>query len=173
MDKLTGWKEQMAQLEASLRPIGTRPVEITDLKRRVENPPPFDPAGEAGVKAQAEQLLVDLIHEYPISDPETREHIRKLFDTHRNFSWAATLPDEPTTETAFRSHLILFSIKDQEQDPRDAILLLRYLCEKAKSAGINIGPILEEVADLSSDLKKYGGASTRSLLLGSIPKPIG
>jgi len=173
MDKLTGWKEQMARLDAALRPIGTRPVEITDLKRRVENRPLFDPAGEAGVKAQAEQLLVELIHEYPISDPETREHIRKLFDSHRYFSWAATLPYEPATETAFRSHLILFSIKDQEQDSRDAILRLQYLCEKAKSAGIKIGPILEEVAELSSDLKKFGWSSTRSLLQGSIPKPNG
>lgn len=131
------------------------------------------PLDEAGVRAQAEQFLFELIEYYPIADDGIRQSIRKLFEDHQSFSWAATLSYQPVTDKSFRDHLILFSIKDHEQDTRDAIVLLYELCEKARSAGVNIGPTLQEVAELSSDVNKYGMGSTRSLLLDSIPKSQG
>ena len=167
MDKLSTWKEQIARLDAALGPITNRPVKFFELlfKPRCR----AHPLDEAGVKAQAEQVLSELIEYYPTGDDAMRQAIRKLFEEHRSFSWAATLPYQPVTDESFRAHLILFSIKDHEQDTRDAIVLLHSLCEKAKSAGVEIGPILNEIAELSSDVNKYGMGSTRSLLLKAIP----
>ena len=168
MDKLSTWKEQIARLDAAVRPIANRPVNffalLFNLRRRAH------PLDKAGVRAQAEQFLSELIEYYPTTDDSTRQVIRKLFEDHPSFTWAATLPNQPVTDESFRAHLILFSIKDHEQDTRDAILLLHELCERARSAGVKIGPILNEIAELSSDVNKYGMGSTRSLLLDSIPK---
>jgi len=116
------------------------------------------------VRAQAERFLAELIETYPTADDAMRQAIRKLFEDHRSFTWAATLPYQPVTDESFRAHLILFSIKDHEQDTRDALVLLHELCEKATSAGVNTGSILNEIAELSSDVNKYGMGSTRSLL---------
>jgi hypothetical protein len=91
---------------------------------------------------------------------------------NRSFSWAAALPYRPITDESFRAHLILFSIKDQGRDTRDAILALQAICATATSAGVKIGPILKEIAELSSDVNKYRMGSTRSLLLRAIPTSI-
>ena len=123
------------------------------------------------MRAQAERFLAELIETYPTADDAMRQAIRKLFEDHRSFTWAATLPYQPVTDESFRAHLILFSIKDHEQDTRDALVLLYEVCEKAEAAGVKIGPILNEIAELSSDVNKYGMGSTRSLLLNSISKP--
>jgi len=167
MDKLSTWKEQIARLDAALRPIAQRPVGYFELlfkpRRRAH------PLDAAGVRVQAEQFLSELIEYYSTADADMRQAIRKLFEDHRSFSWAATFPFQPVTDESFRDHLILFSIKDHEQDTRDAIVLLHSLCEKARSAGVEIGPILNEIAELSSDVNKYGMGSTRSLLLKAIP----
>lgn len=169
MDKLPAWKEQIAKLDAALSPIANRPIKFVELlfkpRRRTH------PLNAAGVMTEAEEFLSELIEYYPTSDDEIRQSIRKLFEDHQSFSWAATLPYQPITDKTFRDHLILFSIKDHEQDTRDALILLDSLCEKARSAGVNTGPILKEIAELSSAVNKYGMGSTRSLLLDSIPKP--
>jgi hypothetical protein len=167
MDKLPTWKEQIARHPAALRPLANRPVGFFELlfkpRRRAH------PLDEAGVKTQAEQFLSELIEVYPAGDADMRRSIRKLFEDHRSFAWAAVLPFEPVTAENFRAHLILFSIKDQEQDTRDAIVLLHELCEKAGSAGVKTEPLLAEIAEISSDVNKFGMGSTRSLLLKAVP----
>jgi hypothetical protein len=168
MDKLSTWKEQIARLDAALHPIAQRPINFFALLFRPRRP--VYPLDKAGVRTQAERFLSEIIEYYPTADADMRQAIRKLFEEHRSFSWAATLPSQPVTDESFRAHLILFSIKDHEQDTRDAIVLLHELCEKARLAGVKIGPILKEIAELSSDVNKYGMGSTRSLLLDSIPK---
>ena len=125
------------------------------------------------MRAQAERFLAELIETYPTADDAMRQAIRKLFEDHRSFTWAATLPYQPVTDESFRAHLILFSIKDHEQDTRDALVLLHELCEKATSAGVNTGSILNEIAELSSEVNKYGMGSTRSLLRNAVPNPPG
>ena len=167
MDKISTWKEQIARLDAALRPIANRPIGFFGFlfrpRRRTH------PLDEAGVRPQADKFISELIEYYPTADDAMRQSIRKLFEDHRGFAWAATLPYQPVTDESFRAHLILFSIKDHEQDTRDAIVLLHELCEKAKSAGVKTGPVLQEIAELSSDVNKYGMGSTRSLLLKAIP----
>ncbi|HEU0294929.1 MAG TPA: hypothetical protein VFR47_19460 [Anaerolineales bacterium] len=171
MDKLSIWKEQIARLDAALRPVANRPVGCFGLlfkPRRWTHP-----LDVAGVRAQAEGFLSEVIEYYPTADADMRQAIRKLFEDHPSFTWAATLPYQPVTDEHFRAHLILFSIKDHEQDTRDAIVLLYEICEKAEAADIKIGPILKEIAELSSDVNKYGMGSTRSLLLNAVPKSPG
>jgi hypothetical protein len=166
MDKLSTWKEQIARLDAALRSIAQRPVGCFGLlfkPRRWTHP-----LDKAGVRTQAEQFLSEVIEYYRTADADTRQAIRKLFEDHRSFTWAATLPYQPVTDESFRAHLILFSIKDHEQDTRDALVLLYEICEKATAAGVRTGPILEEIAEISSDVNKFGMGSTRSLLRDAV-----
>jgi len=156
---------RMMDLEQRLRPIADRPVDITkpgwDL-RLMQSPHPLD---RAGVRLEAELLLQQLIKVYRACGEDEREAVRKLFAEYRAFAWAASLPCEPTTEENFRQHLLLFSITDQGRDSRDAILLLQDLCRRARAAGVNMAPVLKDVAVLSSDQNKYGMGSTRDMLL--------
>jgi hypothetical protein len=165
MDRLTDWKDRMAALDTALRPIANRPLDITDpdwVAKVRTWPKPLD---EAGVRQETEDLLSEVIEFYPTGNDETRQALRKLFEENRSFSWASSLSYRPITDESFRAHLILFSIKDQGRDTRDAILLLQHLCKTAVSAGVKIKPILQEVSEISSDMDKYKMGSTRSLLL--------
>src|SRR5690349_1675016 len=156
---------RMMDLEQRLRPIADRPVDITKPGwglRLTQSPNPLD---EAGMRPETESFLQELFNVYRASGEDEREAVRKLFEQYRAFAWAASLPFEPTTEENFRQHLLLFSIKDQGRDSRDAILLLQDLCQRAKAAGVNTAPVLKDVATLSSDKNKFGIGSTNGLLL--------
>lgn len=164
MDKLPDWEESLSILDACLRPIAQRPVDISDpewFTKLSGGPHPLD---EAGVRPEAESLLMEVIESYLNRDDATRQAIRELFAKNRSFSWAANLTFPPMTPGDFRSHLILLSIKDQGLDPRDTILWLQDLCERAVSAGVDTEQVLREVALLSSHEDNYGMGSTRSLL---------
>ena len=169
MDRLSEWKKRIDVLDAALHPIANRPVVIAVLKRLIQSRNFPHALDEAGVRMDTEKLLSEVIDFYSDCDDKGRQSIRKLFEDHGSFLWAATLSQPPITVESFRDHLILFSIKDQERDTRDAILDLHSLCEAAASAGVKTGPILQEIAEISSDVNKYGMGSTRSLLLNAIP----
>jgi hypothetical protein len=173
--KVASWKEQMARLDAALRPIVSRRATLGSTLGNVLSfiwPAASDPLEEAQVNAEAELLTSELIEYYATGDGEMRLAIRHLFDEHPSFSWAATLPCQPVTDESFRAHLILFSMKDQERDTRDAIVTLQAICQKARSAGVMTDPIMAEIAELSSDMDKYGMGSTRNLLRRAIPKSV-
>ena len=162
MKDLSEYEIQVLEIDESIRPIATRPVDTNDpnwmtlLRQR-------EPLDEAGVRSNTETLLGTLVNEYQESDADTRKAIRGLFVNYKYFAWAATLPILPTTEEGFRTHMILFSMRDQGYDSRDAILTLQEFCERARAASVSIGPILRKVAELSSDENKYGMGSTRHL----------
>jgi len=107
VDKLAEWKEWIALLDAMIKPIANRPIDITDPNwvGKLKSIP--DPLEEAGVKAETENLLSELIPYYPICDDETRRALRKLFAGNHSFSWAARLAYKPITDESFRAHLIL------------------------------------------------------------------
>ncbi len=156
---------RIIDLEDRLRPIADRPVNITEpgwARRLTQAPHPLD---EAGVRSMVEALLDELFSAYQTADQEGRQALRNLFVEYRAFAWTATLPSPPTTEESFRRHLVLFSLKDQERDSRDTLLWLHDLCRQAIDAGVNIGPILREVAALSSSHNRYGMGSTQAMLL--------
>ena len=169
--EVASWKEQVARLDAALRPVVNRRATFGNLLSLIWHGA-SNPLEEVQVNAQAEQLISELIEYYATGDADMREAIRQLFDEYRSFSWAATLPYQPVTDKSFRAHLILFSMKDQERDTRDAIVTLHAICGKARSAGIRTDPIIAEIAELSSDMDKYGMGSTRTLLRRAIPHSV-
>lgn len=163
-ESLNELEAAIQSLDARLQPIANRPIGITVLAW-VKRLGSIDPLVEAGIRRdEAQGLLLKIIDNYQQATSEERQQIRDLFGRYRAFAWATQLPHRPTTEATFRQHLLLFSIDDQGKDSRDAILLLHDLCDEAVRAGVNIKPILGEVAMLSSDVDKYGMGSTRKLL---------
>jgi hypothetical protein len=159
-------EERVALVDAAVRPIAEQPVDVTDpdwVKKMGQRPAPLD---EAGVRAEAESLLEALITVYAQGDEALRVSVRGLFSRYTSFRWAAHLPVEPTPE-GFRQRLLHMSAVDQGSDMRDELLSLRDLCADARTAGIDLGPILREVAELSSREDKYGMGSMRDILRGA------
>jgi len=153
-------------LEERLRPIARRPVDTTQpdwLERLRANKHPLD---EAGVREQTQMLLGSLISIYAQGGDETRSAIRRMFVDYDSFAWAAALSAPWTTAAGFREHLILFSMKDQEKDCRDALLLLQSYVRDAAAAGVNTEETLREVAAMSSRIDRYGMGSTYDMLGG-------
>jgi hypothetical protein len=164
MKDLTELELQVMEIDERLRPIATRPVAFSDLKAITLLAEAQSPLDEAGVRFETDALLKALAAEYQSSDEETRKAIRRLFTCYQNFAWAASFRVSPSTKIGFRQDLIRFSMLDQGKDSRDALLALRALCEQAQAAGIDLKPILREVAELSSDENKYGMGSTKRML---------
>jgi hypothetical protein len=158
-------------VDAALRQCAKRTPDLTDpnwFEKMQAAPHPLD---ESGTRAAAEALLAELVDRYPVMAEASRADIRKLFADHTSFAWATGLPYPPTTEASFRAHLILFAIDDQGRDARDAVISLQVLLEKATAVGVRTGPILRQVADLASEVNKYGMGSTRSMLLARAQPP--
>ena len=165
MPSIDDFKLRIAELDRCLRPIANRPVDITKPGWGINLTQRAHPLDEAGVRYEADLLLGELITFYRVNSDESRVAIRKLFTENRAWMWAAGLSFDPTTEENFRQHLLLFSIKDQGRDSRDAILWLQDICRTARSTGLNTSAALKEVAALSSNENKYGMGSTQKMLL--------
>ena len=56
------------------------------------------------------------------------------------------------------------AVVDQGDDTRDMMVDLDHLCGQARDAGVDMRPLLLTVAELSSDMDKYGMGSTRAIL---------
>ncbi|WP_329267137.1 hypothetical protein [Streptomyces sp. NBC_01451] len=159
-------EERVALVDEAVRPIAERPVDISDpdwVTGMRQGPAPMD---EAGVRAEAESVLRALIAVYAQGDEALRASVRGLFSRYTSFRWATHLPVEPTPE-GFRQRLLHMSAVDQGSDTRDELLSLRDLCADARTAGIDLGPILREVAELSSREDKYGMGSMHDILRGA------
>ena len=165
MSRIENFALRIRDIEQRVRPIADRPMDITKPgwgAQLMHAPHPLD---EAGIRSEAETLLDEVIGFYDSCGEQDREAIRALFVEYRAFTWAASLPFAPADEKKLRQHLLLFSIRDQGRDSRDALLLLQELCRDAGKAGVNRGPVLREIAELSSDRNKYGMGSTKDMLL--------
>jgi hypothetical protein len=155
--------DEMARIDALLRPIATRRVDTSDpdYETKLRESRPLE---EAGVKAEAEAVLRAVIALYAEGDDAVRAAVRALFNRYTSFRWAVHVPHEPTPES-FRFALLHFSARDQGPDARDELLGLRDLCAEAEQAGIDIAPMVAQIALLSSDVNRYGMGSTREFLL--------
>jgi len=160
---------RIMDLEQRLAPIANRPVDITRPGWTEELQQSRHPFDRAGIRAEAESLLEELIRRYRNGTDADRQAIRKLFVEYKALAWAASLPFAPTNEVHARQHLLLFSMKDQGQDSRDALLSLQDLCRTAQQAGVDLAPLLVEVAQLSSDENRFGMGSTRQMLWRACP----
>ena len=163
MTELADIAEEVAVLDAILDPIANRPADINDPDW-MERYASADLLAEAGIKPEVHSTLRALITHYAEGDEPARQTVRAIFERYQAFRWAAHIPLDPTP-AGFRFGLLHFSAIDQGPDPRDAILGLQDLVADARDAGVDIKPILIEVAGRSSDLDRYGMGSTRQFLL--------
>ncbi|MER6420933.1 hypothetical protein [Streptomyces sp. NPDC001137] len=164
MGELAELEEWIAVIDACIEPIASRPVDLTDpdwMRKVQEGPRPLD---EAGIRAEAEGALRDVLSLYEEGGDDVRAALRALLERCHSFCWATTLPFESTPQ-GFRQRLLEMSVEDQGRDARDMMVALNDLCGQAHSAHIDIRPLLLNVAALSSDVDKYGMGSTRSILL--------
>jgi hypothetical protein len=152
-------EETVALLDLCLEPIAKRPVDLSD-PAWAEKLRATEPLDEAGVRAETEEALRALLDRYEHGDDETRAAVRAVFDRHSSFCWAAHLP-----EADFRTRLLHLSARDHGRDTRDEILTLNAIHAEARAAGVDIGPLVREVAELSSTVDKYGMGSMRELML--------
>jgi hypothetical protein len=159
----------IAKLDEQLKPVARRSFDFNDpdFKAKLFKTP--DPLDETKLRAQMETLITEITGYYADCEPEDRQSIRAIFEKYDSVAWAATFLYTTLTAKGIRRQLLLFSILDQGKDTRDAILWLRDISAQAKSAGIQVKPILEEVAGISSEINKYGMGSTRHLLLNACP----
>lgn len=156
-------EDEIARIDALLEPIATQRVDTSDpeYETRLRQSRPLV---EAGVKTEAEAALRAVIALYAEGGETVRAAVRALFNRYTSFRWAVHVPHEPTPES-FRFRLLHFSALDQGPDARDELLGLRDLCAEAEEAGIDIAPMLAQIARLSSDVNRYGMGSTREFLL--------
>lgn len=167
MKNISELERIVAKFVEQLKPVATRSFDFNDpewITKLYKTPDPLD---ETGTRSEMETLLIEVTNHYANCDSETRRVIRSIFQKYDSVAWVATFSKTPTTSEGIRRQLLLFSILDQGKDTRDAILWLQDISTRAKSAGIQIKPILEEVAGFSSEMNKYGMGSTKSLLLNA------
>ncbi|MEU1514240.1 hypothetical protein ABZ490_19130 [Streptomyces sp. NPDC005811] len=158
--------DRVVRIDARLRPIAERPVDTTAPDwhiRTRERPRPLD---EAGVRGEAEAALRALLARYEHGDDEDRAAVRALLDRCSSFRWATHLPYGRTPD-GFRQQLLHLSARNHDGDTRDELLTLHDLSAEAREAGVDIRPLLLEVAELSSAEDKYGMGSIRRMLLGA------
>jgi hypothetical protein len=166
----------IAELDAAVRPIAksgfnlSKPDWLARLRdhsaRQRAHEPTWRPAlDRAGIRGEADALISEIIDRYSAASDDERVTIRAIFRKYDCFRWAASLPHGPMTADLFRRTLVLFSIKDQEADWRDAIVWLDGLCAATGRAGIARSELLRAAAALSSDVPPFGsGRSTRAML---------
>ena len=152
----------MSRLDAIYRPVATAPLPdaVADVGAHIEAQ-----LAALGVGDQASAVLRAALEAYAAGGDDVRAAIRRMFDRCPSFRWAAHLPREWDTAAGLRDRLIHMSARDQGADTRDEILELQALCDRALRAGIDPGPVLDEVAAISSDVDRYGMGSMRDVLL--------
>lgn len=150
-------------LDLRLQPIAKRSVDMLE-PNWIVNHTISRALDEAGIRDETQTLLLKFIALYDRAPENIRDQIRARFETFSAFAWAASLAAPPLTRAAARKHLLHFSIVDSGPDSRDAILQLQYICHCAVTAGVDMAPLLAEIAELSSDKDKHGMGSTRNLL---------
>ena len=85
------WRQEIGRLEAAPRPIANRPVNLSD-PNWLTNLGLSNPLDEAGVRHEAEILLVEILEYYAAATDAERIAIRKLYEEHPSFAWAAGPP---------------------------------------------------------------------------------
>jgi hypothetical protein len=164
------WSEELARLNEAIRPIANRPVDLNDLDNLFNTPRPMD---EAGMRMEAQALLLKVLKAFEIATDEERREIRILVNEYNSFFWAAYPPASETAAESLRLRLMHFALIDQYPDPRDAVLHLQELCEHPGVSVDTLASLRREVAAMASDEDRYGFGSTQSMLLREYPSGYG
>lgn len=96
--------------------------------------------------------------------------VRDVFRRNPSFRWGAGLDATWSSAADFRRHLLLISAHDQADDARDELVALWKLCAEGRRRGIDIDPIVHEVAALSTDVHHQGMGTTRHLIERGLEK---
>jgi hypothetical protein len=153
-------------LDGLVRPIATRPVDISDPAWVDTATAHINPLDEAGVRDEASSLVSQIVDTYPRVTADERARIRGLFAAHRSLGWAAGfLRPFSADASTLRPQLLLFSILDQGSDSRDALVWLRGFCAQEWADRAALPSALREIAALSSAVDLYGMGSTQAMLL--------
>ena len=163
--RLPAWREAAERLDAALQPIASRPIALSELSSLAERYRELNPLEQAGVREAATVLMQEILDAYPRACCGDRLEMRALFHKHRALGWAAgfVLPRASDVGT-LRQQLLLFSLLDQSNDSRDALLWLRSLCGQPGVDCATLPDLLREVAALSSAIDRYHMGSTASML---------
>jgi hypothetical protein len=168
--KLVAVRVDAAVIDELLRDIAQRPVDVSDpnwMAKLRQAPPPVE---EAGVAAEAAATLEVLLDAYETGDAPTREEVRDIFRAYPSFRWAAHLPGQWQSAAEFRRRLVHVSARDQGADPRDELMTIWELCNRARERGIDVEPVLRQVAALSSDVDLYGFGSMQLLIMRGVER---
>jgi hypothetical protein len=159
------WRTELARFESALQPIANRPVDISDPNWDAGAAGEPDAVDQAGVRKDAEALLLELLTQYDAASDAEREALRAMYAEFPSFAWAVGAPLATTARAKFRLSLLHFSLLDQWTDARDAVLWLDDVCRNANLPDHELKAIRSEVARISSNKDKYGFGSTSAMLL--------
>lgn len=172
-DRLHELETAIKTLDVELRPFvkllvnRKQPGWLEGSRSRLRDDRPA--VDRADIRPAAERALAEAVERYRSGSEAEREKIRALFRACDSYAWAVPLPRGPLTEALFRTHIAVFSMRDQGEDWRAAMLWLDDLCAAAQKAGIAVADALTEMAALSSDAVSFAqarmGRSTRGMLL--------
>lgn len=155
VDRLDRLAATIKTLEDKLQPFVALSVGRTQtgwLERSRSQAANSDAAVDrADCRVEAEAALAAALDLYMSGTDGERAALRALFRACDGFAWAAPLPDGPMTLARVRTQLLVYSIRDQGRDWREAMLWLDDLCAAAHRAGLAVVGILTEVAALSND----------------------
>ncbi|NEB03061.1 hypothetical protein [Streptomyces sp. SID13726] len=155
---------EVERVDELLRSVSLREVDMRDPDWMAKVSAAPHPLDEAHVRAEAETGLRALLACYDQGDEPTRAAVRALLNRCSDFSAVTGLPSRPVSGDSLRRELLHLSARDHGKDTRDEMVLLNDLCAQARDAGVDIRPLLLEVAALSSDEDKYGMGSVRDIL---------
>jgi hypothetical protein len=175
IDHLDEYDAQLSQLDASLKRLSNGLYyKLKRLGNRVRFKPSlqvYASLDELGKRAEAMRLMTAVAELYA-SAPESRDHIRGIFERYGYVRAVLWPSQEPTTPEHFRLWLLVISMRDAGDDPRDMAYCVSKACKVAISADVDVGPILESVAAISNDRREYRfgssvvfGASMRDVML--------
>jgi hypothetical protein len=162
---LAAVRDDVAVMDVLLSDIANRPVDLSERDWLMKLSSRVPPVEEAGVAAEAAAALAVLLDAYEHGDEPTRSDVRQVFREHSSFSWAVGLPRQWQSAAEFRRRLMLISARDQVSDPRDELVEIWALCDRAREHGIDLEPIVREVASISADVDHHGMGSTRFLIM--------
>jgi hypothetical protein len=158
-------RADVAVIDELLREILHRPVDISDPDWMAKLRRAPRPVVEAGVEPEAGAALEVLLDAYENGDASEREEVRNILREFPSFRSAAGLPRPWESVGEFRRRLVHVSARDQGADPRDELMTIWALCNRARERGIEVEPVLREVANLSSDVDLYGLGSMQKLIM--------
>jgi hypothetical protein len=168
---LAAVREDVAIIGLLLKDIPARPVDLKDPNWREELSSRVPPVDEAGVAAEATAALEALLDAYESGDEQVRNQVRQIFHGHSSFSRRVGLTGRWTSAAEFRRRLIEISAQDQaDTDPRDVLVGLWELCEKARERGIDVEPIIRDIASISGGVDHYGMGSTQFLIMRGLER---